>query len=503
VRLATVGFYHEANTYSPVMAGLGQWRKAGILEGDGIRAVHESARTHQAGQLGYGATEPDVTVEPLVYGEITPTGISTKEAFEHLAGRIIAALHAHGPWDGVLMPLHGAAVAEGCPDADGELISRVRAAVGPDVPIGVTLDMHANVSPAMVEQADVITMFQTNPHVDAFEQGMACAELVGRTVRGELRPVVALAALPLAINILRQGTGEEPMAGLLQLARDHQQQHGVLGVYLCEGFPYADVPEMGASVLAIADGNPDLAREVAHDVARVVWERRGDLVADALGVDDALRHSAARVSAGAGSRAGPVVVLDTGDNVGGGSPGDSTHVLHAARRLGIGGVVEVLTDPEAVALCSAAGLGAHVTLEVGGKTDDRHGAPFTVTGVIAAEASGRFEDPTLTHGGARFYDVGPTVRVSTTDQVELVLMSRPLGTVSLEQLRIVGLEPVEQRIIVAKGVHSPRAAFEPIAAELVLAATPGCTSADLSTFAYRRRRRPMFPFEPEAEYRPG
>lgn len=496
MRLATAGFSHEANTFAPRMAGLEHWLAAGILEGDRIRTAHESARTAQAGFLAYESTRPDATVVPLVYSEITPTGPSTRAAFEHLSSRIVAALRDRGPWDGVILPLHGAAVAEGYPDADGELISRVRRAVGPDVAIGATLDMHANVSPAMIEHADVVTMYQTNPHVDAFDQGLACAQLLGRMVRGEVHPRLAWAPLPLAINILRQGTQDEPMSGLLQSAHDQERQPGVLAVFVCQGFPYADAAEMGASVLAMADEDAGLARQVAQEVAHAVWARRSELAGEAAGMEEALRYATAR----APQLAGPVVVLDTGDNVGGGSPGDSTHLLHAARQLGVAGMTSALADPEAVAQCSAAGVGARVALAVGGKTDDRHGAPFPVTGVVAAMADGRFEDPTPTHGGTRFFDVGPTARVSAEDGFELVLMSRPLGTISQEQLRMVGLEPSDQKIIAAKGVHSPRAAFEPIAGELVWAATPGCTNPDLSTFTYTHRRRPMFPFEPDATF---
>jgi microcystin degradation protein MlrC len=493
VRLAVVGFSHESNTFAPLPADLPAWHRAGVLVGGEIVDVHAGARSTVAGYLAYAAEEPDVTIVPLVYAELTPCGPSTGEAFEFLAGRILAALREDGPWAGVLMPLHGAAVADGCADADRELVARVRAEVGAAVPIGVTLDMHANVSADLVAVADVLTMFQTNPHVDAFEQGLAAARLLGRAIRGDVRPTMALAELPLVVNILRQGTADEPMAGLLHAARAHEQRPGVLAVYLCEGFPYADVPQLGMSVLAITDGDPDLARDTAHAVAGTVWASRSELQGDAPDVVTALHraHAAARA---------PVVVLDTGDNVFGGSPGDSTHLLHAARRLGIRGVASLLTDPAAAEHCARAGRGARLSLDVGGRTDDRHGAPFPVAGVVAAVSDGRFEDATPTHGGTRYFDMGTTARLSTDDGFEIVLTSRPLGTVSQEQFRIVGLEPAALSIVIAKGVHSPRAAFEPIAAELVWAASPGCTSADLSTLGYRHRRRPMYPFEPDAAW---
>ncbi|WP_051426306.1 M81 family metallopeptidase [Jiangella gansuensis] len=495
MRLAAVGFGHEANSFAPARATLNAWRAEGILEGAEIRARHRTAESIPSGFFAYEAEQPGVEVVPLVYAWITPTGASTAEAFEHLTGRMIGALRAGGPWDGVLLPQHGAAVADGFPDADGEFVRRVRAAVGPQVPIGMTLDLHANVSDLMVAHADVITVYQTNPHVDAAAQGLACARLIGRTARGEISPAIALAAPPLAINIIAQGTAEEPMAGLLALARQAERRRGVLSVSVVEGFPYADVPEMGVSVVAVTDNQPDLAAEIAADVAGAAWASRGDMVGDALGIDDALRQAAAEPG-------GPVVLLDMGDNVGGGSPGDSTHLLHAARRLGITGVAVSLYDEVAVAACHAAGVGGRVGVAVGGRTDDRHGTPLPVTGEVIALSDGRFEDSTPTHGGARFFDLGPTAGIHTDDGLLLAVHARPAATHSQVQFRIAGIEPREVRIIAAKGVHSPRAGFEPIASRLIWVNTPGATSADLATLGYRLRRKPMFPFEPDTAWAP-
>jgi microcystin degradation protein MlrC len=463
------------------------------LEGGEIRDRFATSESILAGFFAYEAEEPDVELVPLVFSWITPTGASTRDAFEHLAGRMIAALRKHGPWDGVLLPQHGAAVADHHLDADGEFIHRVRDAVGAEVPVGVTLDMHANISQRMVEHADVITVFQTNPHVDAREQGLACARLLGRQIRGEIRPVMSLADPPLVINIVRQGTADEPMAGLLKIAREQERRPGVLSVSVVEGFPYADVPEMGMSFLAISDDDPDLAADAAHAVATAAWEMRASFVGDAYSVDEALLEASA-------APRGPVLLLDMGDNVGGGSPGDSTHILHAARRLSVGGLIESLYDPEAAQACAAAGVGSRVELSVGGKVDDMHGAPFPISGEVISVTDGRFEDPTPTHGGARFFDLGTSAGVRTDDGFSLAIHSRPEGTRSQVQFRSVGIEPAEARIIAAKGVHSPRAAFEPIATRLIWVATPGSTSADLSTFSYRHRRRPMFPFEPDASW---
>ena len=496
MKIAALGFSHEANTFSAVPASLEQWEAAGILEGQAIVDDYAEAEATITGFFELARVEPDVEVVPLVFGRITPMGAITAHAFEVLVSRMLDALRSRGPWDAVLLAQHGAAVSEEFPDADGEVTRRVRELVGPDVPIGLTLDMHANVSLLLVENADVVTVYQTNPHLDPRPRALHAGRLIARAVRGEIRPTMALEMPPVAINILAQGTDDSPMRELVELGRLHAGRPGVLDVSVVEGYPYADVAEMGMSVLAVTDDDAALAREVATTVARAVWDRREAFDTTATSIPDALRQARAVVREGRR----PVVLLDTGDNVGAGSPADSTHLLAAAQELGVGGLFQSLCDPEAVQECVRAGAGATVELEVGAKTDDMHGAPVRVRGTVRLLHAGRWEDPGPTHGGFRHFDTGTGALLRTEDGHELLLTTYPQGNVSLEQLRAVGLDPLRQPIIVAKGVNSPRAAFEPIAAEMIFVGTPGVTSADLSTFTYVHRRRPMFPFERDARY---
>ena len=492
MRIAVLGLSHESNTYSPVPASLDRWLGAGPVEGDALVDRYASSEASLAGFLEL-ASEPGIELVPLIFYNLTPMGAVTADAFETMAGRLVADLQRSGPWDAILLALHGAAVSEDYPDADGEILRRVRSIVGPDLPIGLVLDMHANISPAIVEQATVVTTYMTNPHLDARRRARLAADLTLQTVRGEIRPVMALEMPPLAVNILRQGTDDSPMRDLVRLAHEQSRRPGVLAMNIAEGFPYADVPEMGMSFLCVADGDPDLASEVARTVAGEAWRERRRLDGEATPIEDALLRATAD-----GRR--PIVLLDVGDNVGGGSPGDSTHLLAAAQRLGIRGIFQSLCDPEAVRICREAGIGGRVTLAVGGKTDTLHGEPVPISGVVRFLDGGKFEDPGATHGGFRFYDAGDRAIVHTTDDHKIMLDSLPMGNTSLQQLISAGIDPMEQRIIVAKGVHSPRAAFEPVAAEMIRVATPGCTTADLDQLVYRHRRRPMFPYEPEAGY---
>ncbi|MCA1647943.1 MAG: M81 family metallopeptidase [Chloroflexi bacterium] len=492
LRLATIGFSHETNTFSNVPTDYARFEELGVFRGVEVAREFGGSQATIAGFLA-ADEQLDVEVVPLFFAHAHPFGTITGEAFERISAEMLDLLRANAPWDGVLLALHGAAVSENHPDADGEILRRVRELVGPAVPIGVTYDMHANVSQGMVEQATVTTVYQTNPHLDARERAIECANLIIRTVRGEIRPVQALEMPPLLVNILKQFTGEEPMRGLVEAAQVVRARAGILSTSVVEGYPYADVAEMGMSFLAVADGDPAAARTAARSLADSAWQRRADLQGQAPSPAMALRRAAA-------APRGPVVLMDVGDNIGGGSPADSTILLAEARRLGLPSLLQTLCDPQAVQACVRAGVGAQVTLAVGAKTDDRHGQPITVSGSVRIISDGRFEDPRPTHGGYRFFDGGPTVRLDTTEGYTLVLTSKRVGNTSIQQMYSLGIRPEEYQVVVAKGVISPRPAYGPIASEVILVDTPGVTAADLTTFRYQRRRRPLYPFESETTY---
>ena len=493
IRIATAGFQHESNTFSKIPASLDLWERSGILEGDAIRTEYETSQSTLAGFFALEKEDPEVRVVPLVFTRLMPMGAMTTEAVEHIMRRVTEAIRDNGPWDAVLLPLHGAAVSVPYLDADGEMVRRVREVVGPHVPIGLALDMHANVSRQMVENADLVTVYQTNPHIDTHLRALECARLTVRMVRGQIKPRVALEMPPLVVNILCQGTEDQPLSDLLRLAEEQRQRPGMLSISVVEGYPYADVPEMGMSFIAVTDNDQALADDAARQLALAAWGMRAALNHGGLPIDQALRQAQA-------APAGPAVLFDVGDNVGGGSPGDSTHILHAARRLGIGDVLQALCDPEVVRQCQAAGIGGRIEASVGGKSDDLHGAPFPIQATITALSDGCYEETGPTHGGFRFFNDGPSCALRTDDGYMLLLTSRSAGSSSLQQFRALGIEPTQIKIIVAKGVHSPRPAMEPIAKELIWVGSPGVTSADLSTFTYRHRRPAIYPLEPDTRW---
>ena len=489
MRLAALGLAHETNTFSSVPASYDKWE---ILRGDEIRAKHATATTSMAGMLA-ASEELGFAIVPLLFSNTGPIGAITNDAFDRTVGEMMELLRDRGPWDGVLMAQHGAAVSEEYPDADGEIVARARAVVGPNVPIGVTPDMHANLSQKLIDESTVTVVYATNPHLDAKERAQQCADLIVRTIKGEIRPVQALEMPPLLVNIVKQYTGEEPMKRIVAGIPEVLERPGILSASVAEGYPYADVAEMGMAFLAISDGDGAAARDAARYLAGLAWERRAELQGDVLSIVDALHYADAAPE-------GPIVLMDVGDNIGGGSSADSTYLLAEAQRLGIKSFLQTLYDPEPVRACEAAGVGATITLAVGGKTDDLHGSPVTVTGTVRVLSDGLYEDPLPTHGGWRFFDGGTTAVLETTDDHTLVLTSKRTGNTSLEQHYSVGVRPERFKVVVAKGVVSPRPAYSRVAKEIVLVNTPGVTTGDLTFFTFHRRRVPLYPFEPDATY---
>jgi microcystin degradation protein MlrC len=348
-----------------------------------------------------------------------------------------------------------------------------------------------------VASTEAIVVYRTNPHLDPVERAVEASGILVQTIRGEVKPVQCLEQVPMVINIVKQPTAFGPMKAIMDDVAAVVKKPGVLSASCGQGFPYADVEQMGISFLVVTNNDRKLAEQQAQWLAKRAWDRRAELQNDSPSPAEALKRA---INAPSDSGK-PTVIMDVGDNVGGGGSADSTHLLAEAKRLGASGVLMSLFDPEAVQACIRAGVGADVTLKAGGKTDNMHGKPIEVSGHIRAITDGKFEEPKPIHGGWRFFDYGPTVALDTPDGSTIVLhTNRGIGNMSRQQYYAIGIFPEKYRIVICKGTVSPRAAYEPIAREIIMADTPGVTAADLSSFAYKRRRRPLYPFEPDAKY---
>jgi microcystin degradation protein MlrC len=340
----------------------------------------------------------------------------------------------------------------------------------------------------MLEACDALIAYRSNPHLDTHDRGLEAAELALRMARREVRPAQVGAFPPLAMNILLQETDADPCRAIVALVDAVRRRRGVVSASLALGFPYADVPEMGTSFVVVTDGDEALARSCADELAADLIARRGDFIPDHIDPEEALDQAERADS--------PVCLLDTGDNVGGGSAGDGTVLAELiARRRGPAAFV-ALYDPVAARQADELGPGGRGTFTVGGRTDDLHGRPLTVMATVRSLHDGRFEEPDVRHGGNPRFDMGPTAIIETDHGLTLQLTSLRVPPFSLRQLTSCGLDPAAFRILVAKGVHAPIPAYAPVCPTIIRVSTPGSTSTDMATFAYRHRRRPLFPLEP-------
>jgi len=487
VRIALGGIMHESNSFSAQPTTLGCFRAASLIEGEEIRTVWGQAE-HEVGGFFEGAEQLGLQTVPTLMGWATPSGMVEPQALDTMLERMIELLDGGRGLDGLLLALHGAMVLEGHRDGDAAILWRLRKELGPDFPIVCTLDFHANVSPDMIGLADALVMYQTNPHVDQRATGLRAAELITRIAGGEVRPALALEKPRMIFPILHQNTSADPLRSLLASVRELEQQDGVLIANVAAGFPYADVPEMGPSVLVTTDGDEERARREARRLSEQMWGVRGELETDLPGAEEAIRMANE-------SGEEPIILVEMGDNVGGGSAADGTCVLEELLRQRSERFVIVIYDPGAVQECARAGEQAQVDLEVGGKTDDLHGAPVRIQGTVRTIHDGRYEETEVRHGGKRFNDQGLTAVVEL-DRGSLVLLNSLRDPpFSLQQLISLGIRPEGRRILVVKAAIAYRAAYEPIARRIIEADTPGTTTPSPARLQYTNIRRPMFPLD--------
>ena len=481
--IAIGGIMHESNTFSDTPTDFAAFPQ---VHASNIRKVWGEAH-HEISGFIQGATEYGYTVYPMFMTSATPAGRVTDDAFDRLTEMLIQHLKAAPKHEGLLLALHGAMVVESYPDGDGEVLRRLREALGRDLPIVVTLDQHANVSEQMVAESTALVIYKTTPHIDQRQRGLQAAELMMRILRDGVRPTQALVKPPMLLNILYHTTDTPPMEPILTAAKQLEARPDVLVANVALGYPYADVHEVGPSFVVVTDGDSQLAQREADRLSDMLWNARGQLTLD-------LPDAAQAVEQAIQSEQHPVILVEMGDNIGGGSPGDSTFVLAELQRQGASEFVVVLWDPEGVQTCIQAGVGADVALTVGGKADNLHGDPVAIRGKVRLIHDGRYEETQPRHGGQRYHDQGLTTVVAVGDSL-VVLTSRRQTPFSLQQLLSLGIDPTAMRMIVVKAAVAYRAAYEPIAGQIIEVDTPGLTAVNPLHFEYHNARRPLFPLD--------
>lgn len=488
MRIGILALLHESNTFLSNATHIDAFDNNMRLTGEPIRAAMRTAH-HEVGGFFGGLEAEGLEAVPLFAARALPSGTLSGPCFATLVEQLLQAVAQAGELDGYLVAPHGATVSEEHPDADGYWMQQLRAQVGDDVPIIGTLDAHANLSRPMVRSCNAWVAYRSNPHLDQRARGHEAAELMARTVRGEISPQMSALLPPLAMSIDRQCTDEPHLSPLYDFADQQLSDKALLSNSIVLGFPYADVAELGSAVISVAD-NTQVSERATRQLGERLWDSREAYRPSLTSVDAAL--DACLQEREATHR---VCLLDMGDNVGGGSAADGTELLAglAARRMGDSFVC--LFDPEAVEQCQAAAIGDRLTLTVGGKTDHQHGSPVTLDLRLVSLHPGRFRELQPRHGGMTEFDQGRTAICRTDYGLTLMLTSRRMVPFSLEQLRSCDLDPQQFRWLVAKGVNAPIAAYREVCEHFQRVNTRGATCADMRQLSYTHRRRPLYPLE--------
>ncbi|HEY2970919.1 MAG TPA: M81 family metallopeptidase [Pyrinomonadaceae bacterium] len=483
MKILVGGIYHESHSFSHLPTDLETFRQTLLLEGDEVIDKLRGTTSEMAGFIE-GSKRFGFDLVPTIWAWAVSAGPVQQSTLNCLLELVQRRIASNGGIGGVLFALHGALVGETELDGDGEILSALRNLVGESIPIAVTVDLHANISPRMVELADVIVGYDSYPHVDQVERGLEAAELLAGMLSGEIKPVMALEKPPMILVPQKQFTSAYPMSELIKMAHEYERE--VLSVTISGGFAYADVPEIGLSVLVITDDQLELARGRARQIADRAWQLREDFLPKLPTVQDA-------VSRAIQTDRWPVILADVGDNIGAGTPGDGTVILQELIDQKARGAVVTIADDEAVSQALEAGVGQEVTLDVGGKSDSYHGKPIRLKARVRLVSDGVFVNRGHMRDGIT-ENMGRTV-VLESDEIKVVLTEIKMPPWNLEQLRSVGIAPEREKIIVLKSAIAFRAAYEPIAHEIIEVNSPGLSSLDLSQFSYKSVRRPIFPLD--------
>ena len=483
MRFAFGGILHESNTFCPRRTTLEHFRTS---VGEEIIPVHRGSRCFFGGVID-AARELGVALHPTLAASANPYGTIEAEAFDHLMDALLRGFEGAGAVDGAVLCLHGGMVAENSLDPEGEILSRVREAVG-DTPVVCTLDMHCNISLRMVENADAFFVNNENPHMDSYDRAVEATHALHRIVKGEIEPVMALekpGMLPPTLHVNPPHSG--PLVPLFERAFEMEADPRVINVNIASGFPWCDVPDAGMGVLTVVDRDHGLAEELAEELSRRLWEVRHEFIPSLPTAEEAVERAMR-------AEEGPVILADVADNPGDGTTEDSNGVLRALVERGAkDAALAVICDPEAVEECASTGVGNRVALELGCKAR-LFGEPLTLDVTVKTISDGVFWHHGPLFGGYRV-DIGRAAVVEH-DGIEVILTGRTHNPTDPGVFLRHGIEPSRKKILVVKTFRmhmEPN--YRPFAKEIIEVDAPGQASPNMKRFNWTRIPRPMFPID--------
>ncbi len=480
MRIFTAALGTETDSFSPIPTGIESFREYLWFE----PGTHPEEARFFTGPLVAArerARAEGLTLVEGLQAFAAPAGPTSAAAWRHLRDRVLAELAAARPLDVVLLSLHGAMIADDELDCEGHLLEAVRATVGPRTIVAAELDPHCHLTRRMLDHADILICYKEYPHTDTLERARELVDLALAAARGRIRPVMAVADCRM---IALFHTPRQPVRGFVDRMRALEGHEGILSVSLVHGFPWGDVPDLGAKVLVVADGDRAKAQALADRLAREVRALRGNTTAPVLGLEEGLERALAFPD-------GPVVIADTADNAGGGAPSDSTFLLARLLERGVErACLGPLWDPIAVRFCHLAGPGARLRLRIGGKVGPISGPPLDVEAevlAVARDARQRFGP-----GWTQLGDVA-AIRVGG---VEVLLNATRTQAFDPALFTDHGITLTDKKLVVVKSMQHFHAGFAPIARAILWVNGPGALSQDFASLPYTRVRRPIWPLDP-------
>ncbi len=491
MRIAIGGISHETSTFAKTRTTIADFESGfGLFRGQEIIERFRGTNICAGGFID-GAEKHQCELVPLLWAFAYPSGLVVRDDYETLKEEFLQRLQdaerANGPVDGVLLDMHGAMVIDGIDDGDGDFIAAVRAAVGANCPVIVTHDLHGNHTQLRVDQADAIIGFDTFPHIDMAERGLEAAEMLVAMIRSELRPTMALHQLPLFWSSPCQVTAHSPMNEVIRRVHELEKRDGILSVSVATGFPWSDVPDVGSSVIVVANNDASLAQATADELGSWIWENRQRWFHPPVSVRSALRQ-------GETADKYPIILADHADNTGGGAPGDSTEVLRTFVELGLqDALILYIVDPEVAEHANATGVGSRISVDVGGKSDPIQGPPVPMDAEVMAVSQGDFS-----YDGPMYAGLTGNMGQSAWLQqggISVVVVSaheQPLGPAFA---RTLGIDCSSMKYICLKSTAHFRASFEPIAGSILNIDTKAIHTHNFSKLIFQKRKRNVFPVE--------
>ncbi|MFA7439175.1 M81 family metallopeptidase [Castellaniella sp.] len=484
------GIWHETNTFSPVETGLAQFKAYQYQTGDGLLAYFDGTRTELGGFIAEsGACGFELV--PSCYGAAVPAGPVTLDAFKHITNQILACIEQTPDADAVYLSLHGAMVLETGASGDAILLEAIRVR-WPERPLVATFDLHANLNDRSIAAADLLVGYDTFPHVDFFERGQEAAQLLRRMLDTGVRPAKAVRRLPLITVPQMQSTSDQPMLDLVRQMHEFEEDDGVWTCSIVPGFPYSDLDYLGFTVLAY--GDPEPITRAVDTLAMQTWRERERFLPQLVPLETAM----AELRADTDRSRDPAILVEPAENVGGGAPGDATHLLEALLADDVGPSVVVLWDPEAAQAAAAVGLQGRFQRTVGGHSTPLNGAPVALDGTVV------YCD-TVTYTRTGSYMTGQRVLMGLTaivqqGQVSVVLTTERVMPFDSDHVTCLGIVLADQKAITAKSGSAWRAAFGDVAARVFYIDTPGVAASNVSHLPYRKAPRPLYPLDMDTDY---